>query len=153
LGSTLSFSVSRLGPADVALARQLNALFAAAFEDPDAYASRLPDNKYLGSVLAKQHVAILVATIGAEVIGGLVAYQLDKLEQARSEFYIYDLAVAAEWRRKGVATALIDNLRVVARTAGAWVIYVQGDYGDEPALALYDKLGVREEVLHFDIAP
>jgi aminoglycoside 3-N-acetyltransferase I len=24
---------------------------------------------------------------------------------------------------------------------------------DEPAIALYSKLGVREEVLHFDIAP
>ena len=33
----------------------------------------------------------------------------------------------------------------------AWVIYVQADYGDDPAIALYEKLGVREEVLHFDI--
>jgi hypothetical protein len=27
------------------------------------------------------------------------------------------------------------------------------DYGDDPAIALYTKLGVREEVLHFDISP
>ncbi len=25
--------------------------------------------------------------------------------------------------------------------------------GDDPAIALYTKLGVREDVLHFDIAP
>jgi aminoglycoside 3-N-acetyltransferase I len=25
------------------------------------------------------------------------------------------------------------------------------DYGDEPAIALYEKVGTREEVLHFDI--
>jgi aminoglycoside 3-N-acetyltransferase I len=29
--------------------------------------------------------------------------------------------------------------------------YVQADQGDNPAIALYTKLGVREDVLHFDI--
>lgn len=96
---------------------------------------------------------MLVALAGNEVVGGLVAYQLDKFEQERSEIYIYDLAVVERWRRKGIATALIDCLRRIARERGAWVIFVQGDYGDDPALALYDKLGTREEVLHFDIAP
>ena len=34
------------------------------------------------------------------------------------------------------------------------MIFVQADTGveDEPAIALYTKLGVREDVLHFDIA-
>jgi aminoglycoside 3-N-acetyltransferase I len=34
------------------------------------------------------------------------------------------------------------------------VIFVQADMGieDQPAIALYSKLGKREEVLHFDIA-
>jgi aminoglycoside 3-N-acetyltransferase I len=30
---------------------------------------------------------------------------------------------------------------------------VQADHGDDPAIALYEKLGVREDVLHFDIPP
>jgi len=30
---------------------------------------------------------------------------------------------------------------------------VQADLGDEAAIALYTRLGVREDVLHFDIAP
>jgi aminoglycoside 3-N-acetyltransferase I len=30
-------------------------------------------------------------------------------------------------------------------------MFVQADMGDEPAIALYSKLGVREDVLHFDI--
>ncbi|GAB4198636.1 MAG: hypothetical protein Tsb002_33740 [Wenzhouxiangellaceae bacterium] len=37
--------------------------------------------------------------------------------------------------------------------AGAWVIFVQADLGDEPAINLYRKLGVQESVLHFDIPP
>jgi aminoglycoside 3-N-acetyltransferase I len=30
-------------------------------------------------------------------------------------------------------------------------VYVQADRGDAPAIALYSKLGVQEQVLHFDI--
>jgi len=87
-----------------------------------------------------------------EVLGGLVAYEFDKFERARRELYIYDLAVSAEHRRRGIATALIEHLREIAARRGAWVIFVQADYGDDPAIALYEKLGIREEVLHFDIA-
>jgi predicted N-acetyltransferase YhbS len=80
-----------------------------------------------------------------------VAYELDKFEQARREVYIYDLAVRAEHRRQGIATALIARLGEIAARRSAWVIYVQADYGDDPAIALYEKLGAREAVLHFDI--
>ena len=50
-----------------------------------------------------------------------------------------------------VSTALIGALRDIAKARGAWVIYVQADPGDDPAVALYTKLGVREDVMHFDI--
>ena len=71
----------------------------------------------------------------------------------RTEIYIYDLAVAEAYRRFGVATAMIEELRRFARSKGVYVIYVQADQGDDPAIALYSKLGVREDVLHFDIFP
>jgi len=96
----------------------------------------------------------LVALEGTDVVGGLAAYELKKFEQERSEIYIYDLAVSSGHRRKGIATALIETLRVLAADRGAYVIFVQADTGveDEPAIALYTKLGLREEVLHFDIS-
>ncbi len=61
--------------------------------------------------------------------------------------------MAEHRRRQGIATALIAELQGIAAAFGAWVIYVQADYGDEPAIALYEKLGTREDVMHFDIAP
>lgn len=79
-------------------------------------------------------------------------YELRKFEQHRSELYIYDLAVAAPHRREGIATALIQTLKGIARDRGAHVIFVQADVGDDAAISVYSKLGVREEVLHFDIA-
>lgn len=86
------------------------------------------------------------------MVGGLVAYVLTKFEQARSEAYVYDLAVDERFRRQGIATALIREVQRVSKAKGAYVVFVQADYGDDPAVALYSKLGTREEVLHFDTA-
>lgn len=143
--------IHRLTPADLPRLRELNALFAEAFEDTETYGSEPPDDRYVAALLAKDHVIALAALDAGEVVGGLVAYELDKFEKARREVYIYDLAVAATHRRCGVATALIRKVQDIAAERGAWVIYVQADYVDPPAVALYEKLGVREEVLHFDI--
>ena len=146
------YSVRRLGAHDLDFARGLNAMFGTAFEEPDTYEADPPPGAYLAELLAKEHVIALVALSGGEVVGGLFAYELDKLERARREVYIYDLAVAEGHRRRGIATALIERCRDIAAGRGAWVIFVQADYEDAPAVALYEKMGRREEVLHFDIA-
>jgi len=145
------FAITRLTRSDVPRLRELNALFADAFEDAESYAGDPPDDAYLAALLEKPHVVALVAVASDAVVGGLVAYELEKFEKARRETYIYDLAVAEPFRRRGVATGLIRRLQEIAADSGAWVIFVQADHGDDPAIALYDKLGEREEVLHFDI--
>lgn len=124
-----------------------------AFEEVDTYSHKQPDDSYLESLLDKEHFIALAALSDDQVIGGLVAYVFDKFEQQRSEIYIYDLAVEETHRRKGVATALINKVRELARDYGTYVIFIQADYVDEPAVNLYTKLGEREEVLHFDIQP
>ncbi len=144
-------AVRRLGAHDAARLRRLNALFADAFGDADTYLAQPPDAAWVQQTLANPQVIALVAERGDEVVGGLVAYELPKLERRRSEVYLYDLAVAEAHRRQGIATGLIDALRAIAREQGAWVVYVQADHGDEPAIALYTRLGVREDVMHFDL--
>lgn len=149
----MTFEIAQLTAADAPQMRALNRLFGEAFDEPDTYGAAPPSDAHLRDLLARPHVIVLTASAGGELAGGLVAYELDKFEQARSEIYIYDLAVAEAWRRRGVATALIERLQEIAGLRGAWVIFVQADYGDDPAIALYEKLGEREEVLHFDIPP
>jgi aminoglycoside 3-N-acetyltransferase I len=138
------YQTRHLAPCDVPFVRQLNDLFAEAFDDTATYGEAPPSDEYLERALAKDDVIVLVA---------LAAYELAKLEHEWSEIYIYDLAVAEPHRRRGIATRLIAHLRDIARERGTWVIYVQADYGDDPAIRLYSKLGVREDVVHFDIRP
>nr|AIA13133.1 AAC3-I [uncultured bacterium] len=141
----------RLTEADAEAMRQMNQMFGAAFKDTKTYRYDQGDDAYFQRILGKDHVIVLACFHAGQVVGGLVAYVLDKLEMARSEIYIYDLAVDESHRRQGIATELINELKAIAAKTGAWVIFVQADREDEPAIQLYEKLGVREEPLHFDI--
>ncbi len=148
-----ALTIRRLRAPELDAMRAVNALFGEVFEDPDSYAARPPDVDYLQRLLGRDSFIALAAWRGGAMVGALAAYELVKYEQQRSEIYIYDLAVRTAFRRQGVASALIDALRPIAVSAGAWVIFVQADPPDLPAVALYDKLGRREDVLHFDISP
>lgn len=149
--SPAPFLVRALGPADVPVMRALLGVFGQAFDEEDTYTGEPPGAGYLEGLLGSNTFIALAALEGTEVVGGLAAYVLPKFERERSEIYIYDLAVAGSHRRRGIATDLIGELQRIAAARGAWVIYVQADAGDDPAIELYSKLGVREDVLHFDI--
>jgi aminoglycoside 3-N-acetyltransferase I len=61
--------------------------------------------------------------------------------------------VAEDYRRQGIATNLIKELQEWAKQRGAYVIFVQADNVDAPAVALYTKLAssVEKDITHFDI--
>jgi aminoglycoside 3-N-acetyltransferase I len=150
--ATNSFTIHTLGPDDVAVMERMSTMFGQAFSEPETYGGARPSEAYLRRLLGGDSFIAVAALRGGEVVAGLAAYVLRKFEQERSEIYIYDLAVAASYRRRGIATALIEQLKMVAAARGAYVIYVQADLEDSPAIELYTKLGTREDVLHFDIA-
>ena len=146
------FSICQLASEDVALMEAMLTTFGKAFDEVKIYGAARPNKAYLERLLGSDCFIALAALKDGSVVGGIAAYELRKFEQERSEIYIYDLAVAQEHRRRGIATALIHELKIIAVARGAHVIFVQADIGDAPAIELYSKLGVREDVLHFDIA-
>lgn len=147
----MSIICSRLGSGDLAPLRALNDVYAVAFDDEATYHGKPPSNAYLEELLASRDFIALVASEGEKVVGGLTAYVLRKLEQERSEIYLYDLAVLAAHRRRGIARSLIRELQRIGQERDAWVVFVQADPGDDPAIALYTSLGAREDVHHFDL--
>jgi aminoglycoside 3-N-acetyltransferase I len=150
---SLPTKICVLRPTDIPLMRGMLGTFARAFEEPETYLRNQASDAYLNELLRTAHFIAICATIAETVVGGLAAYQLDKFEQDRREIYIYDLAVDEGFRRRGIATAMINALREEAVRRDAYVIFVQADLVDAPAIALYEKLGVKETAHHFDIAP
>ena len=149
MSSPKFFSIRELQRQDVALMNAMMVMFADSFGDADTYTSAR--QKLSGAPARLEAFIALVALAGKTVVGGLTAYELQKYEQERSEIYIYDLAVAADCRRQGIATALMLQLKAIAVSRGVYVIFVQADLPDTPARSLYAKLGKCTEVLHFDI--
>ncbi len=140
-----------LSPPDLGDLKALLRVFGDAFDDVETYQGAVPTDVYLHDLLGTRQFIALVARHGGEVIGGLAAYELEKFERDRREIYIYDLAVADAHRRRGVASGLIRALRRVARDRQVYVIFVQADKVDAPAIALYESLGLKEDVFQFDL--
>jgi len=151
MSHSAAFTISQLNADALETMDALLTTFGDAFEDAETCGKARPGSTYMKRLLGSSGSIALTASVGGEVVGGLTAYELHKFERERSEIYIYDLAVLCTHRRQGIATALIGEVRKIAANRGAWVVFVQADYGDDPAIALYTKLGVREDVLHFDI--
>jgi aminoglycoside 3-N-acetyltransferase I len=149
---TVTYSYKHLTGSDVGTLKELLRVFGEVFQEPHTYQGAVPGDEYLHALLSRPHFIVVVALAQGTVIGGLAAYVLEKFEQERSEIYVYDLAVLENHRRKGVATALMNELRHIAARRGAYVVFIQADQGDTPAIRLYESLGKREDVCHFDIA-
>ncbi len=149
----MSLAIRHLTSTDVPLMNALLTMFGEAFNDLETYTAQRPREAYLQRLLDSDLFIALAAMKNDNVVRGIAAYELIKFEQERSEIYIYDLAVAMGHRREGIATRLIERLKEISAKRGAYVIFVQADTGveDEPAIALYTKMGTREDVLHFDI--
>ena len=146
-----NFEVRVLGSGDCGSMHAMLDLFGEVFEDADTYGAARPDDQYLSRLLAGDSFIAVAARDDDTVVGALTAYVLPKFERARNEIYIYDLAVAESHRRCGIATALIRKVHEIAAQRAAWVVMIQADRGDEAPIALYGKLGKREEILHFDL--
>jgi len=127
----MPFDILHLTAHDVSQLQALAAAFGEAFEDPETSGAKLPSADYLQQLLANDTFIALAAVKQGEVVGGIVAYELKKFEQARSEIYIYDLAVKSGHRRGGIATAMIHRLKGIAAERGADMIYVQANTGVE----------------------
>jgi hypothetical protein len=98
--------------------QELNRLFAEAFDDDENYQNFPPSDSYLNNLLSKENFLCLVALDKLEnqthreiLVGGLVAYVLEKFEQERKEIYIYDLAPKYQQPSQLAATTEIKPTR------------------------------------------
>lgn len=81
---------------------------------------------------------LLSARIGEELVG------YAGLEYVLDEGYITDVAVFPEFRRRGVARALLEELARRGRTMGLSFLTLEVRAANAPAIALYRGTGYRE---------
>ncbi|HET6715067.1 MAG TPA: GNAT family N-acetyltransferase [Actinomycetota bacterium] len=92
----------------------------------------------------RRHV-LLVARIGGHPVGFVSGVELTHPDKARSEMFVYELGVDEDFRRRGIATALMQGLIALCETRGCGEMFVLTEHDNEAALATYRKaLGTPE---------
>ncbi len=101
------------------------------------------DPDQLAAFLADPGHDLVFATMGTKVVGmasGTVLFHPDK----RPAFFINEVGVNEEARRRGIATALCTRLLDLARQRGCHEIWLATETDNIEARGLYRKLGGRE---------
>jgi RimJ/RimL family protein N-acetyltransferase len=105
--------------------------------------SRADERRRLKSVRRDPHVAVFVAETPAGVVGRLsIARDGNPFSPHVGEL---GLMVAEGERRRGIGTALMEEAVKWARGAGVTKLELHVFPHNEPAIALYRKLGFQEE--------
>ena len=101
------------------------------------------ERRYLRAIRRYADAAVLVAELDGAIVGRL---SLARDPHPASE-HVADLGlmVAKDHRRRGVGSALMEAAEQWARSAGVRKLELHVFPHNEPAIALYDRLGYRRE--------
>ena len=114
-------------------AEVISRLHAASFDDGWNIAA-------VAALLAHPGSIAMVATHGVPATVGAFALA----QVAADEAEILTIAVDLTWRRKGVAARLVEGIKRGALRSGAQTLFLEVAASNEPAIALYRRVGFAE---------
>ncbi|AGL21325.1 GNAT family N-acetyltransferase [Actinoplanes sp. N902-109] len=98
---------------------------------------------------------LLLAYDGDRPVGMVTGVEMTHPDKG-TEMFLYELGVAPHARLKGVGSALVEALAVVARERGCYGMWVGTEHDNEAAQRTYRRAGATEEerflLLNWDLA-
>ena len=98
-----------------------------------------------GRFLADPRNYLVVAEVGDDLAGFLVAYRLGRLDRDADQLFVYEIEVAREFRRRGVGTQLMQWVRRTVEDEHLMEAFVLTDRGNPAAIGLYGSTGAHVE--------
>ena len=144
----MKVSIHKLTIGELNLFKKLISVFEEVFEMENF---SIPSDEHLRKLLAKQDFMVFVASYEKKIIGGLTVYTLEQYYGPKPIAYIYDLAIAIAFQRKGIGRQLIDAVNTYCKEQGFEEVFVQADKIDDYAIDFYRKTRPtkEEDVSHF----
>ena len=137
--------LTRLTSTDQNIAKTLFTMMANVFEEECEELS----NAYVDGMLTREDFWAIAAFEGEKVVGGLTAFTLPLTRLEMLEIFIYDLAVHADFQRRGIGRQLVEKLRELAAAEGIDVVFVPAENEDRHALDFYRAIGGEESPVTF----
>ena len=133
----MEYAIKPLTIDDINEAREMFALLAEIFGEKH---ERLSD-EYLKTLLSRKSFWALAAKSGSEILGGLTAHEIPMSKKEGSEIFIYDIAVASQYRRKGIGRKLVASVLTLASQEDVSEAFVLASDEDTHAIDFYRRLG------------
>jgi ribosomal protein S18 acetylase RimI-like enzyme len=112
------------------------------------------DRRATEAFLADERHHLLVGYAGGRPVGFVTAVELLHPDKPQPEMFLYELGVAPEDRRRGVATALMQRLVELCHDRGCGEMFVLTEEDNAAGLATYRKMGGQPEpagvMFHWD---
>ena len=102
-------------------------------------------------LLRDQHTIFLAAFDGDEPVGLLLAYEYPRRHGLAKGLLVYEVDVAETHRRRGIGSALFDEVERIAKSRGIGEGWVLTEKDNVAANSLYaSRRGVAQEVVEWD---
>jgi aminoglycoside 3-N-acetyltransferase I len=145
--SSADVHARRLAVREGPLARRLFVMMAEVLGDPVQESS----DAHVEALLSDVRFWAVAALAGNEVVGGVTAHTIPMTYKPTPALFVYDVAVRADYQRRGVGRVLMRALQTEAARLSIDEIFVLADNEDVHALAFYRALGaVPSDVTMFD---
>jgi aminoglycoside 3-N-acetyltransferase I len=127
----MNLHVRRLGRHEAGLAEEVVRGFKGSSRSTDS----------LQEFLGNSANYLLIAETDDGVGGFLLAYRLERADREASQMFVYEVGVAVSWRGHGLATALVETIKGLARAEGMVEAFVLTSQGNERARRLFWRTG------------
>jgi aminoglycoside 3-N-acetyltransferase I len=89
-----------------------------------------------------RHYLVVADDLGSPA-GFLLAYRLDRIDRPSAKLFIYELEVAERYRRRKIATSMVEMVNEIARRERMMSAFVFTNHSNEAAVAFYKSTGAR----------
>lgn len=134
--------IRQLNQDELADFRGLVEIFKEVFENE----APIADNQQLSKLLAHPDFRVFVVKQGSRVVGGLTLYVLHQYYSTRPLAYLYDVAIAPAFQRRGLGKQLMTAVCDYCRANGFEAAYVEAESDDIEAVEFYRKTTYSSEI-------
>jgi ribosomal protein S18 acetylase RimI-like enzyme len=111
------------------------------------YKSCVADKNYYQKFLANPKNHLIIAYDNGKPVGMALGYEIPRVDRNRNMLFFYEIGVDKKYRRKGIATALINELKSICRKKKILQMFVITNASNKPAMKLYQSTGGNREAL------
>ena len=140
----MKYEIRRLGEKDFSLALDLLSNWNVGGEN---YQHAPRSKNEIIHLLRNENNIVIAAISNEKAIGGLTGYILPMFTRKENKFFLYEIEIHKDYRRKGVGTNLLLEIFEFTKTLNIQSIFLLTEPSNHAAKSFYNKLGGKYKMI------